>query len=143
MPPPPGREAITIGDKRLLTVECVGNVDVEFHGYTNVRLTLTDVSYITGLGFNLYSVHTVSRTNLVLFDPLGAYVIGTKVTFPRNASGSYLSATRLPARTVGDKRKLDEVCSIDILKQLDHPIPPLPVETRSEMCLTTFRVPGV
>ena len=55
-PPAPFREVITIGDKRLLKVECVGNVDVEFHGYTDVRLTLTDVSHILGLGFNLYSV---------------------------------------------------------------------------------------
>ena len=112
---------------------CVGNIDVEFHGHTDQRTTLTDVSYIPGLGFNLYSVHAVSRTNLVLFDPLGAYVIGTKITFPRSDNG----ATRLPIRTVGEKRKLDEVCSIDLLKQLDHPIPPRPIETRSEMCLTT------
>ena len=48
-PPSPGREVITIGDKRLLKVECVGNVNVEFHDYTDVRLTLTDVSYISGL----------------------------------------------------------------------------------------------
>ena len=81
-PPPPGREAITIGDKRLLKVECVGNVDIEFHGYTDMCQTLTDVSYIPGLRFNLYSVHAASRTNLVLFDPLGAHVIATKVTFP-------------------------------------------------------------
>ena len=72
-----------------------------------------------------------------MFDPLGAHLNGTKGTFPRNASDCYLSAARLPARTVEDKRKLDEVFSIDLLKQLDHPIPPLPVETRSEMCLTT------
>ena len=42
-PPSPGREAITIGDKRCLKVECVGNVDVEFHGCTDMPLTLTDV----------------------------------------------------------------------------------------------------
>ena len=85
----------------------------------------------------MYSVHAVSRTNLVLFDSLGDKVIGTKATFPRNASGSSLSATRLSARMVEDKMKLDEVCSIDQVKQLDHPIP---VETRSEMCLTTVSV---
>jgi len=91
---------------------CVGNIDVEFHGHTDQRTTLTDVSYIPGLGFNLYSVHAVSRTNLVLFDPLGAYVIGTKITFPRSDNG----VTRLPIRTVGEKRKLNEVCSTDLLK---------------------------
>ena len=126
-PPSPGREAITVGDKRRLKVKYVGSVDIDFHGFTDVRLTLNGVSYIPGLGFNLYSVHAASRTNLVIFDSLGAHVIGTKVTFPKNASGSYLSATHLPARTVGEKRKLDEVCAVDLLKQLDHPIPPRPV----------------
>ena len=38
-----GREAITIGDKRRIKVEFVGNIDIEFHGYTYVRLKLTDV----------------------------------------------------------------------------------------------------
>lgn len=81
-PSPSGREAITFEDKRLLKVEYVGNADVEFHGCTDVRLILSDVSYIPGLGFNLYYVHAVSRTNLVLFDSLGAHVVGTKITFP-------------------------------------------------------------
>ena len=80
---------------------------------------------------------------MVIFDCLGAHVIGTKITFPRNVNGACVRATRLPTRTVGEKRKLDDVCSIELLKQLDHPIPPLPVETRSkEMCLTTFSDTG-
>lgn len=52
-PPPPGREAITVGDRRRIKVEYIGNVDIEFHGYTDVRITQTDVSYIPGLGFDL------------------------------------------------------------------------------------------
>ena len=49
--------AILIGDNSRLEVECVGSVDVEFHGHTDARVTLNDVSYIPDLGFNLYSVH--------------------------------------------------------------------------------------
>lgn len=78
-----------------------------------------------------------SRTNLVLFDSVGAHVIGTRVTFPRNVSGSYLHATRLPARAVGAKKKMDKVCAVDLLKQLDHPIPPLFIGTRGNICLAT------
>lgn len=63
-PPPPGRETITIGDKRRLIVEYVGSIDIVFHGYTDERATLTDVSDIPGLGFNLYSVHAASKTAL-------------------------------------------------------------------------------
>ena len=52
--PTPRREAITIGGKRRLKVECVGNVDIDFHGYTDVGMTLTDISYIRGLSFNMF-----------------------------------------------------------------------------------------
>ena len=53
-----------------------------------------------------------------------------------------MRATRLPVRTIGEKRKLDDVCSIDLLKQLDHPIPPRSIETRNEVCLTTVSGTG-
>lgn len=49
-PPPTGREAITIGGEHRLQVEYIGSVVIEFHGYTKVRMTLTNVSYIPGLG---------------------------------------------------------------------------------------------
>lgn len=43
-PPPTGREAITNGDKRRLSVEYVGNIGVVFHGYTDERSTRFDVA---------------------------------------------------------------------------------------------------
>lgn len=60
----------------------------------------------------------------MLLDFLGDHVIGTTITFPRNVNDSYLHATRLPVRTVRGKKKLDEVGLVDLLKQLDHSIPP-------------------
>ncbi|CAM9869529.1 unnamed protein product, partial [Ascophyllum nodosum] len=56
-PPPPGRETVTIGDRRRISVEYIGNIDVIFHGKTAQRTTLIDVAYVPGLGFNLYSLH--------------------------------------------------------------------------------------
>ena len=53
-PPPPGRETITIGDRRRISVEYVGNMDVIFHGKSDQRITLIDVAYVPDLGFNLY-----------------------------------------------------------------------------------------
>ena len=49
-PPPPGRETITIGDRRRIKIEYVGNMDVIFHGKTDQRITLIDVAYVPGLG---------------------------------------------------------------------------------------------
>ena len=58
-PLPPGRETITIGARRKIKVEYIGNMDVIFHGKNDQRTTLIDVAYVPGLGFNLYSLHAV------------------------------------------------------------------------------------
>lgn len=113
--PSPGREVITISDRRGLRVGWIESIDIMFHGYTDERATLTDISYIPGLGFNLYSaVHSASRTSIVIVDALGAHIIGTKGAFPRNTSGSYLDATRHPARTVEAKGKTENVRAIKL-----------------------------
>ena len=45
-PPPPGRETITIEDRRRIKVEYVGNMDVIFHGKSDQRITLIDDAYV-------------------------------------------------------------------------------------------------
>lgn len=60
-----------------------------------------------------------------------------KVTFPRNTSRSYLRASSLLARTVEGEGKAENVRAIDLLRQLQHAVPPVPVELRSDICLTT------
>ena len=67
-PSPPGRETITIGDRRRIKVEYAGNMDVIFHGKSDQRITLIDVAYVPDLGFNLYSLHAVRRTHLIVSD---------------------------------------------------------------------------
>ena len=85
-PPPLGRETITIGDRRRIKAEYIGNMDVIFHGKSDQRITLIDVAYVPDLGFNLYSLHAVQRTHLIVSDASG--------TFSRSSSGSYLRTTR-------------------------------------------------
>ena len=104
-PPPPGHETITIGDRRRIKVEYIGNMDVIIHGKTDQKITLIDVAYVPGLGFNPYSLHAVKRPHLIVSDASGTHIIGADLTFPRSNSGSYLRATRLPAGTVGARRR--------------------------------------
>jgi len=113
-PPPPGREAIVIGDGRRLRVECIGKIEMMFHGHTEVRHTLSDVSYVPELGFNLYSLHVVQRTHVVMLDASGIHITGTGITFPRGIKRSCVWVSRLPPRSI-----------------LHHPVPPSQVSPSS------------
>ena len=137
-PPPPGRETITIGDRRRIKVEYIGNMDVIFQGKRDQRTTLIDVAYVPDLGFNLYSLHAVQRTHLIVSDASGTHIIGANLTFPRSSSESYLRATRLPAGTVGARRRQGDMRATNLLRQLGHPIPPPPqqIPPRRNMCTT-------
>ena len=75
-------------------------MDEIFHGQTDARITLIDVVYVPSLGFDLYSLHVVHNTHLIVSDASGTHIIVTNLTFPRSSSGSYLRATQLPAGTV-------------------------------------------
>ena len=123
-PPPPGRETITIGDRPRIKVEYIGNMDVIFHGKSDQRIALIDVAYVPDLGFNLYSLHAVEGTYPIVSDASGTHIIGDNLAFPRNSSGSYLRATRLPAGTVGARRRQGDMRGTNLLRQLGHPIPP-------------------
>ena len=123
-PPPPGRETITIRDRRRIKVEYIGNMDVIFHGKKDQRITLIDVAYVPDLGFNLYSLHAVQRTHLIVSDASGTHIIGANLTFPRSSSRSYLRATRLPAGTVGARRRQGEMHATNLLRHLRHLVPP-------------------
>ena len=81
---------------------------------------MTDVAYVPDLGFNLYSLHAVQRTHLIVSDASGTHIIGANLTFPRSSSGSYLRATRLPAGTVGARRRQGDIRATNLLRQLGH-----------------------
>ena len=123
-PPPPGRGTITIGNRRRIKVEYIGKMDVIFHEKSGQRITSIDVAYVPDLGFNLYSLHAVQRTQLIVSDASGTHIIGANLTFPRSSGGSYLRATRLPAGTVGARRRQGEMHATNLLRQLRHPVPP-------------------
>ena len=110
-PPPPGRETVTIGDRRKLKIECVGNIYVIFHGFTDQKITLIDGSYVPGLELSLYLLHIVQKTHPIVSDASRTHIIGTNMTFPRRSSGSYFRATRLPAGTIEARKRQRNMCS--------------------------------
>ena len=80
-------------------------MDVIFHGKSDQRITLIDVAYVPDLGFNLYSLHAVQRTHLIVSDASGTHIIGANVTFPRSSSGSYFARHPAPRRDCRSETK--------------------------------------
>ena len=135
--PPPGRDVVVIGDGRKLRVKCVGSIDVMFHGCTDARNTLHDVSYVPGLGFNLYSLHAIQRNNVVFLDASGVHVIRAGITFTRGNKRSCVQGSRLSPRSIPNHARQADVYASDMLRQLRHPIPPSEV-SRSSSHMSSF-----
>ena len=96
-------------------------MDVIFHGFTDQRITLIDVSYVPGSGFNLYSLHGVQKTQVIVTDASGTHVIGTNLAFLRSSNASYLRATRFPAGTVGARKKLRNMHVTNLFRAVATP----------------------
>lgn len=132
-PPPPDHESITVGEGCQLRVEYVGNIDIAFHGYTDERLTLVDVSYVLGHGFNLYPLHAVQRTHLIISNVSGTLIIGAGLNFPHSNSRSSARATGLVARSIGRRSRKNSVFANKLLRHLCHPVPPPPRANSSSL----------
>ena len=46
---------------------------------SSARTTLIDVAYVLGLGFNLYSLYAVQKTQLIVSDASSTHVISTNI----------------------------------------------------------------
>lgn len=91
-----------------------------FHGYTDERHTIVDLFYIPGLGFNLYSLHVIQRTYVVISHTSGTHIIRTGLTFSHIRDDSCVPMTRLLGRSVNEGLREQYV------GQLRRPVPSLP-----------------
>ena len=85
-----------IGDMTMMGVECFGKLSLLMHcqgGDTHVRLT--NVAYVPGVQFNLFSLHAVMSKCRVTMDTKGVHMLGGSVSLVRREAGLYCSATRI------------------------------------------------
>ena len=80
-PPDFDKKKVITSDGTRLKVECVGNIDVIFHGRSDEPITMIDVSYVPDLKFNLFSFHKAQQTHVIFLDAAGAHIMG-KYHFP-------------------------------------------------------------
>ena len=81
-PPHFDQREVIASDGTRLKVECVGNIDVVFHGRSDESITMIDVSFVSDLKFNLFSFHNAKQTHATILDAGGAHIMGENLTFP-------------------------------------------------------------
>ena len=136
------KEVITSNGTRL-KVECVGNIDVIFHGRSDEPITMIDVSYVPDLKFNLFSFYKAQQTHVIILDAAGAHIMGKNITFPCEKGGSYLRATRLTAGTVGAKPRTNRALTSQISTPLCSCVPSFPPSvSRSSQVSSASKVSG-
>ena len=128
------KEVITSNGTKL-KVECIGNIDVSFHGRSDEPITMIDVSYVPDLKFNLFSFYKAQQTHVIILDAAGAHIMRKNITFPCEKGGSYLRATRLTAGTVGAKPRTNRALASQISTPLCSCVPlfPLSVSRSSQV----------
>ena len=94
-PPSPHRSRIILGDGSIRKVQFVGKLDLVFHSRTDYPVTLHDVTFVSDLGFNLFSFHVVQEKHEIVLNKTGAHLLNDRLMFPRRSNGSSLSATRV------------------------------------------------
>ena len=120
----PDQGEVTTSDGTRLRVECVGNINVVFHGRNDEPITLCDVSYVPDLRFNLFSFHKAQETHVIIFsDATGAHTVGENLIFLSEKSGSYLRASRLAPGTVGAKPRTNRTLASQISAPLNRCVP--------------------
>ena len=61
----------------------------------HIPTTFYDVSFVPGLGFNLFSFHVVRENHGIILNKVGAHLMDGQATFPRKENGLYIRTTRL------------------------------------------------
>ena len=99
---PAAEEAyLIIGDGERLPVACYGDLDLVLHcerygkPWSNVRVTLKNVSVVPGIWFDLISFNQIQDAHPVVLGKEGAHILGSRILFTKHVNGNYVQATKV------------------------------------------------
>ena len=76
-PPPVGKERLVIGNMTMMGVECFGKLSLLMYCQgSDTHVRLTNVAYVPGVQFNLFSLHAVMSKCRVTMDTKGVHMLG-------------------------------------------------------------------
>ena len=79
---------------------------------------------LSDLGFNVFSLYKAQQTHVIILGAVGAHIVGKKLTFSCETSGSYQQASRLTPGTVGAKARTNRALASQISTPLSSCVPP-------------------
>ena len=98
------QQFIQIGDTGLIRVAAIGSLDLRFHQIgpdgrvEDYDVTIPEILFVPGCGFNLFSLWRVSHKHEVRINPRGTQLMEGKLRFIRGMTSDSLFATRLQPR---------------------------------------------
>ena len=99
---PRGKEKVLICDGKAIQVLVVGSLNLNMHSKADFSVKLNDVYVTERIGFNPFSLHDAQARQPTTLNKDGAHLFDNRLTFPRDATGSSLYATRMdPTPTTG------------------------------------------
>ena len=85
-----------LDDGKCMPVGFYGDLDLDFHGKQDVRVTLTNVVVVPGLAFDIMSFNRMQERHDIILNRAGASMLGGWVRFKKFRGGNFIQATRVP-----------------------------------------------
>ena len=92
--------ALLVGDMKSIEVEWFGKLNMVTHSAgRDLGVVLMNVSRVPGLKFHLCSLLVITPKCSATMSSAGLHVMGSRLTFARGVSGSYVKVTRMKPDT--------------------------------------------
>ena len=85
-----------LGGGKCTTAGFYGDLDLDLHCEQDVRATLTNVTVVPGLAFDIMSLNRMQEKHEIILNGAGASMLGGRVRFKNFRAGNFIQATHVP-----------------------------------------------
>ena len=94
-PPTPKESRLIVGTGVVMQVKCIRDLDMVLYCDEDVVVTLREVSFVSGLWYELMSFNMIQETEDIVLNKTGAHILRGRVRFDKEKNGNYVQATRV------------------------------------------------
>ena len=94
-PPTPEESRLIVGTGEVIQVKYIGDLDMVLHCDEDVVVTLREVSFASGLWYELMSFNIIQETEDIVLNKTGAHMLRGRVRFDKEKNENYVQAPRV------------------------------------------------